>query len=120
MISSAATTTGNGAVTAGREAVPYDPKQFDWPLAYDAEKFLHQRVATFLEQNSFARCLSDRMLKETGTDFFEWIDHLVLSPEDEKPLREVGFTRDEEAETPNGEVVLHHPRATLPRVILRA
>ena len=120
MTSSATTTNGNGAQTSGREAVPYDPKQFDWPLAYDAEKFLHQKVAAFLEQNSFARQLADRMRQETGTDFFEWIDHLVLSPGDEKPLREVGFTRDEGAETPNGEIVLHHPRATLPRVILRA
>ncbi|MDB6111232.1 MAG: hypothetical protein JWR69_2982 [Pedosphaera sp.] len=120
MISSATTTAGNGALSAGREAVPYDAKQFDWPLAYDAEKFLHQRVTTFLGQNSFARRLSDRMLQETGTDFFEWIDHLVLSPDDEEPLREAGFTRDEEAETPHGEVVFHHPRATLPRVFLRA
>jgi hypothetical protein len=120
MISSATNITSDASKSPGRESSPYDPKQFDWPLAYDAEKFLQQRVAHFLAQNGFARQLADRMRNETGTDFFEWIDHLVLSPEDEKALREVGFTRDEEAETLNGEIVLHHPRATLPRVILRA
>jgi hypothetical protein len=59
------------------------------------------------------------MREETGTDFFEWIDHLVLQPEDESTLREFGMVPDR-VETLNGETVLHHPRATLPRVILSA
>ena len=43
--------------------------QFDWPLAFDAEKFLRQRMDSFLERNSFARQLAGRMREETGTDF---------------------------------------------------
>jgi hypothetical protein len=58
------------------------------------------------------------MRDESGTDFFEWIDHLVLPPENEFALREVGFVNDEVEALP-GDLVLHHPRATLPRVILR-
>src|ERR1700761_8130985 len=96
---------------------PYDPKLFDWPLAFPAEKFLVERIQHFLTQNTFAKKLSDRMRDETGTDFFEWVDHLVLSPSDEAALREVGFVTDE-VEVPHGDQVLHHPRATLPRVIL--
>src|ERR1700743_241592 len=102
----------------GRGADNYDPKRFDWPLAFEAEKFLNERIAAFQEQNSFARQLAARMRDETGTDFFEWVDHLVLSPDDEKTLRSFGFTNDE-VDAPRGEPVLHHPRATLPRVILR-
>jgi len=98
----------------------YDPRRFDWPLAFEAEAFLNRRIAAFLELNSYAACLARRMRDETGTDFFEWIDHLVLSPEDAEELREVGFINDPNAETPDGAPVLHHPRATLPRVILRA
>ncbi len=90
---------------------------FDWPLAFDAENFLRKRLGSFLEQNSFARRLAARMRDETGTDFFEWIDHLTLQPEDEKPLLELGFVPDG-AETPGGETVLMHPRATLPRVLV--
>jgi hypothetical protein len=97
-----------------------EPKQFDWPLAYEAEKFLNERIATFLQANSFARELAQRMRDQTGTDFFEWVDHLVLSPEDEKHLRAAGFVPDTDAEAPEGDLVMHHPRATLPRVILRA
>jgi hypothetical protein len=91
--------------------------KFDWPLAFDAEKFLRRHVGAFLERNDYARRLADRMRDETGTDFFEWIDHLVLSRENEKPLRDLGFA-DDRVETPDGEPVLAHPRATLPRVIL--
>jgi len=93
--------------------------RFDWPLAFDAEKFLRQRMNSFLDRNSFARTLAGRMGEETGTDFFEWIDHLVLSSEDEQPLQALGMTADR-VETISGETVLHHPRATLPRVFLAA
>jgi hypothetical protein len=95
-------------------------KQFDWPLAYDAEELLRQRIGAFLERNSFARQLSDRMRYETGTDFFEWIDHIVLPAEEETALRNVGFVRNEGVDVPNDEAILYHPRATLPCVRLRA
>jgi hypothetical protein len=94
-------------------------KNFDWPLAYDGEKFIRQRLDDFLAKNSFARQLAARMHAETGTDFFEWVDHLVLSPHEETALVKTGFVRDKKMETPRGEVVLEHPQATLPRVLLR-
>ena len=94
------------------------PTSFDWPLANDAEAFLRSRIESFLVQNTFARRLAERMRDETGTDFFEWVDHLALSPNDESALAAVGFVRDAQAETPNGEVVYEHPKAILPRVLL--
>ena len=95
------------------------PKKFDWPLAYDGEALIRQRLDAFLSQNSFARELAARMRDETGTDFFEWVDHLVLSPDDETALVKAGFVHDSKTETPRGEVLLEHPQATLPRVLLR-
>jgi hypothetical protein len=92
---------------------------FDWPLANDAEAFLRRQVAAFQAQNPVARQLAERMQAETGTDFFEWTDHIVLSPSEEKLLEDLGFTRDRHAETPGGEAVYEHSRTTLPRVILR-
>jgi hypothetical protein len=108
------TESHGGAATSA----PYDPKRFDWPLAFPAEKFLAGRIGDFLAKNLFAEKLSARMRDETGTDLFEWVDHLVLSPEDEPALRAAGFVTDEVATAP-GDRVLHHPRATLPRVIIR-
>jgi hypothetical protein len=99
--------------------IPTMPKNFDWPLAFDGEAFIRERLETFLAQNSSARQLAARMHAETGTDFFEWVDHLVLSPDDETALVKAGFVHDKSVETPRGEVVLEHPLATLPRVLLR-
>jgi hypothetical protein len=110
---------GGENMSSGREAGPHVPGNFDWPVAYEAERMLHGQMAAFLSLNSIARRLSERMREETGTDFFEWIDHLVLPPESEKPLRGAGFVADEGLETPPGEMALHHPQATLPRVLLR-
>jgi hypothetical protein len=108
------TESNGGAATSA----PYDPKRFDWPLAFPAEQLLAGRIGDFLAKNSFAEKLSAWMRDETGTDLFEWVDHLVLSPEDEPALRAAGFVTDEVATAP-GDRVLHHPRATLPRVIIR-
>ena len=98
---------------------PEISETFDWPLANEAEQFLRERIALFLDRNTFTRQLADRMRAETATDFFEWTDHLVLAPREEKALVEAGFVADPHAEAPQSETVYEHPRATLPRVILR-
>ena len=94
------------------------PLPFDWPLANEAEQLLRDRIAQFLKRNSFAHQLADRMRAETATDFFEWTDHLVLAPGEETALLEAGFVPNPHAETPDGDTVYEHPRATLPRVLL--
>ena len=83
-----------GTTSGASTALP-----FDWPLANAAEQFLRQRIASVLGRNTFARRLADRMRDETGTDFFEWVDHLVLAPSEEKALSAMGFVRDPRAET---------------------
>jgi hypothetical protein len=92
---------------------------FDWPLANEAEHLLREHISAFLERNTFARRLAHRMRDETGTDFFEWVDYLVLPPEEEQALLDAGFVLEPGAETPNQEPVYAHPRASLPRVLLR-
>jgi hypothetical protein len=94
-------------------------RAFNWPVANNAEEFLRERVASFLKRNLFAYRLADRMRDETATDFFEWVDHLVLAPDEETALREAGFVPDPLVETPDGETAYEHPRASLPRVVLR-
>jgi hypothetical protein len=95
------------------------PLPFDWPLANEAEQLLRDRIARFLKRNAFARQLAERMRAETATDFFEWTDYVVLAQGEQTALREAGFVPDPQAETPEGETVYEHPRASLPRVILR-
>jgi len=101
------------------ESSTTDARRFDWPLATDAEILLRRHIAVVLEQNAFARRLAQRMRDESGTDIFEWVDHLVLAPTEATVLAKAAFVQDLEAETPNGEAVFEHPRATLPRILLR-
>jgi hypothetical protein len=95
-------------------------KKFDWPLCYEAENFLLERIDAFLQKNTFARVLSDRMREETGTLFLDWVDHLHLPEADEKVLRDLGFTDDPLGENKAGQKALWHPEAMLPRVLLAA
>jgi hypothetical protein len=95
-------------------------QKFDWPLCYEAENFLLERIDAFLKQNTFARVLADRMRDETGTLFLDWIDHLHLPEADEKTLRDFGFTDDPLGENKAGQRPLWHPEAMLPRVLLAA
>jgi hypothetical protein len=109
----------SSAAGDGCEQAVTQDQGFDWPLANAAEGLLREHIDAFLRQNSFARRLAERMRDETATDFFEWCDHLVLGPGEEKSLLTAGFVREEGVQTPNGETVLEHPRTTLPRVLLR-
>lgn len=90
----------------------------DWPLCYEAEKLVGDWIAAFLERNGHARRLAERMRDDTGTEFFEWVDHVVISPGHEAALRAAGF-EEEEVEVPAGTTVFRHPRAMMPRVLLQ-
>src|SRR2546422_3553666 len=93
-------------------------KRFDWPLCYEAEKFVLDHLQTFLDRNSFARQLSERMRAETGTLLLDWVDYLVLSPQNKEVLREVGYREDRLGETPSNQSAFWHPEALLPRILI--
>jgi hypothetical protein len=90
---------------------------FDWPLAYDAENLLRQFVVSFLEQNRFAGELAERLRKETGTDFYEWVDHLTVGPDVVDELLNVGLVLEQVDVLP-GTAAYYHPRAIMPRVLV--
>lgn len=107
--------------TPSDSATAKSPGSFDWPLCYEAERTLGGFIEAFLLRNSRARRLAERMRDETGTEFFEWVDHLVLAPEPATvdALRAAGLV-EERVEAPAGTTVYWHPRAMMPRVLLRA
>lgn len=105
-------------IVNGASLAAEPPSRFDWPLANKAETLLRRYIVAFLEANGFARRLAQRMREETGTDFFEWVDHLTLPQGEEQALREAGFVQDAAAEARHGEEVYEHPEATLPRVLV--
>ena len=95
-------------------AVLPTPESFNWPLAYEAESLLSRHINAFLERHGFAAGLARRMHAETGTEFFEWTDSIVVSPDHEAAFRAAGFVT-EKTEAPAHVIVLAHPHAMLPR-----
>jgi hypothetical protein len=93
------------------------PDNFNWPLAYEAEALLSSHINAFLAKNTFAARLATRMHAETGTEFFEWTDHFVVSQNHEVVFRAAGFVT-EVTDVPTFHTVLAHPHAMLPRVIV--
>lgn len=93
------------------------PDNFNWPLAYEAEALLSRFINAFLERNPAAARLARRMHDETGTEFFEWTDHFVLSQNHAPALRETGFL-PEASDAPVDHTVFAHPHAMLPRVLV--
>jgi len=94
------------------------PAAFDWPLAYEAESLLRRFIEAFLSKNSFAKTLAQRMKDESGTDFYEWVDHFTLAPEHAGELQDVRLVR-EDVESPAGTEVYYHPKAMMPRVLIQ-
>jgi hypothetical protein len=101
------------------EYITEKEQPFDWPLCYDAEELLQNRLDEFLSQNRFAAKLTERMRNETGTLLIDWVDYVVLSPADESALRDAGYSDDPCVEKTSGHLkYLHHPRAMLPNILL--
>ncbi|MDQ6808444.1 MAG: hypothetical protein M3Z64_03315 [Verrucomicrobiota bacterium] len=92
--------------------------QFEWPVCYEAENFILERIDAFTQQNSFARTLAARMRDETGTLILDWTDYLLLPASDEAALRATGYTDDPLADAPDAQKQLWHPEAMLPRVLI--
>lgn len=93
------------------------PADFNWPLAYAAEALLAAHLNAFLAKNACAARLAQRMHDETGTEFFEWTDHCLVSANHEQAFRAAGFVT-EASDAAVNQTVLAHPHALLPRVIV--
>ncbi|MFL6526888.1 MAG: hypothetical protein ACJ8IQ_02190 [Chthoniobacterales bacterium] len=92
--------------------------RFEWPLCYEAENFILERIDAFTQQNSFARTLATRMRNETGTLMLDWTDYVLLPASDEAELRATGYADDPLGDAPDAQKQLWHPEAMLPRVLI--
>jgi len=95
-----------------------EERRFDWPVCYEAEALLSEQIDAVLKRNSFARRLAERLRQETGTLLLDWTDHVEVTPHNEAAFRAAGFVDHPRAEALNNQVVLYHPEAMLPRVLI--
>jgi hypothetical protein len=92
-------------------------RAFDWPVCYEAERWLLGQLESFLTRNGFARHLAQRLRDETGTLLLDWTDHLIVPAGAEDAVRQAGFVEDA-APTARRTRAFQHPAALLPRVLL--
>ncbi len=92
-------------------------EDFDWPIEYGAERGVRRYIKAFLGRNTVARELATRMAEDTGTDFFDWVDHFTVDPRAAIEFAQLGFER-ENVVAPEGWTILSHPRAMLPRIVV--
>src|SRR6185295_13396144 len=101
------TTETSNSMTAAEQ-------KFDWPLCYEAENFLLERIDAFLACNTVAKRLSDRMLTGTATLLLDWMDSIALPASDAPRLSRLGFVPDLQGDATGTDRVFWHPEAMLP------
>lgn len=91
---------------------------YNWKCEPEAENLLIELLEQSKGKNPDIGILEHDLLKITSTRLFDWIDHLVTgySPELENRLNETGFVAQHATPTYR---VFHHPRAQLPRLIVK-
>ena len=98
---------------------PAVPAAFDWPLCYEAERLLGGYIDAFLNRNEFARPPRGPDARRDRHGVFR----VGRSPRARRrntrgALRAAGFV-DENVEASAGTTVFWHPRAMMPRVVLK-
>ncbi|MFV0446084.1 MAG: hypothetical protein ACK5Q5_21110 [Planctomycetaceae bacterium] len=75
-------------------------QRFNWTPQPQAAAIVAELTAAIEQDLQSARRLRERMQAETGTRLDDWIDHLVLPPDDQLgvALTEAGFSVDESGE----------------------
>jgi hypothetical protein len=101
------------------ETVP--PPVFEWKRWPETDAVVDQLIKAALAGNTFAGALAERMPRETGTRFGDWVDHLVVRGNREFASR-LGTLGYERQPTPYavGVPVYAHPGGIFPRIALAA
>ncbi len=96
------------------------PHAYEWKRFPDTEAMLHRWIEDGLLGNRFAADLAHRMTNETGTRFFDWVDHLVVSsPSDlSVQLEQAGYHRDWAVSHGIRSTVFQHSGGLFPRVVV--
>lgn len=91
---------------------------FQWTCQPDAEKVLLDFVDRAKNSNLLITNLEEELQKHTSTRLFDWIDHVTVGYKEEleNVLVNTGFIAEQATATCR---VFYHPRAQLPRIVLK-
>ena len=100
-----------------RMAMDWTPSQrVEWQRQPRAQTVAHELVTKFCANSAAARQFAQRMLRETGTRFIDWVDFVAPPREalDRGALVEAGFTLSDA----DGTSVAEHPGGMFPTIRL--
>ncbi len=91
-------------------------QEFYWQRHAAAEQLLLGILDEFKGRNGTLQRFADRLLQQTSSRLFDWVDHLLLrdSPLLHRQLTDLGFVVQEDTEP----AAFYHPGALLPRSVL--
>lgn len=91
---------------------------FDWKCEPKAESLALKLLEESVQGNPFIYELQQDLLRHTSTRLFDWLDHIIVgnSSSIDKELEQSGYEAQHASPTYR---VFHHPRAQLPRIVVR-
>lgn len=84
------------------------PTDYQWETCPGAARFLSTTLDRLVAGNKFAKHVAQRFLPETGTRFFDWIDHVTIQDDQRDTLTDLGFEESGD--------VWRNPRGLFPAV----
>src|SRR6185437_13998029 len=99
-----------------RMAMDWTSQRVEWQRQPRAQTVAHELVTKFCANSAAARQFAQRMLRETGTRFIDWVDFVAPPREalDRGALVEAGFTLNDA----DGTSVAEHPGGMFPTIRL--
>lgn len=80
----------------------------------NAANLVRQQIDLAVSESSWLQQLKDRLLRQTGTRLFDWVDHIYVDTNSDlvQRLADVGFVAEHNGST------FEHPTAMFPRIIV--
>ena len=90
---------------------------FRWQTSPAGQRVVNRVIDSFLAESPMATQLADRMQRQTGTRFRDWVDHVVVPQSSDlvSDLVKAGFSDEQNA----GDTIYRHQGAVFPAFVLR-
>lgn len=88
---------------------------FLWERCPEAETFIEEALSSLISKNSDLKDLEIRLLNDTSSRLFDWVDYIVVDEEDSR-IESLGFTLSHVALDYK---IYSHPGAQLPKIVLK-
>lgn len=93
---------------------------FKWPVCWKAEKIVKGLIGQAITANKTIGVFSEHLYEETGAALFDFVDYILVGGGAiaVNQLKQAGFVEEDIVSELRSTVVVRHPKAKLPRVLV--